>query len=184
MARFKLEIFKQLGNERWENRYFLETLSFTTAADLLPDVIAAERAFHSDQVLFTYARVSTVVEGDDLFQNTTINQTGLVPGSTTGGLLPLWNVAKLYLNKDLSRPDYKLYRGVIGEANSESGLLGSDLRTAIRTNMSPLVTGDPQIIFPESGPGYVSLTVDTFIRQRDLHRRKRRTGSAPLVTPE
>lgn len=184
MARFKVEIFKRLSNERWENRYHIETLSFTTAADIVPDIIEAERTFHSDQVLFEYARVSTIAEGDDLFQNTTINQFGIVPGSTTGGLLPLWNVAKVYFNKDLQRPDFKLYRGVIGELNSDSGQLGSDLRTLIRTSLNPLVTGDPQIVFPVSGAGYVSITVDNFIRQRDLHRRRRRTQTGQLVTPE
>lgn len=183
MARFKVEIFKRLSNERWENRYHIETLSFTTAADILPDIIAAERAFHSDQVLFEYARVSTVAEGDDLFQNTTINQNGLSAASNTGGLLPLWNVAKVYFNKDLQRPDFKLYRGVLGETNTQDGLLTTDARNLIRSSLAPLVTGDPQILFPVTGSGYVSLTVDTFIRQRDLHRRKRRTGSGSLNTP-
>lgn len=184
MARFRIEIFKRLNNERWENVYHIETVSFTTVPEPLTDIINAEEAFHSDQVLFEYARVSTAAEGDNLFQNYPINQYGLVPGSTTGGLLPLWNVAKVYLQKDLRRPDFKLYRGVVGEANTESGLLATGLRTSIANAIGALVTANPQVIFPEDPTGvYNGVSVDAFIRQRDLHRRRRRTQSPGLSTP-
>lgn len=183
MARYRVEIFKKLGTETWENRYHVETVSFTTAEVLATSIAESEQAFHSEQVFFTYARVSTVVEGDNLFLNIPLNYSGGVPGSTTSGLLPLWNVAKVYFTKDLARPDFKLYRGCLGEGNSESGQLSSNIITALTTNLTPLVTGEEPILFPVSGPAYTGLSVDLFIRQRDVHRRKRRGSTGGLVTP-
>ena len=181
MARFRVEIFKRLGGEGWENRYHIETVSFTTAPANVQDIVDSERAIHSESVLFEYARVSTLVEGDDLFLNIPLNVGGLVPGSTTGGLLPLWNVIKLYFHKDLQRPDYKLFRGCLGEANSESGTVSSGFQSTVINAFSPLITSDPKVIWPEEGTGYVDLSIDPLIRPRDLHRRKRQVSSPPLA---
>lgn len=183
MARFKLEIFKRIGTETWLNRYWLETLSFTTATEVAEDVIIAEANIHSEQVAFTMARISTQVEGDNAFQNLPLSINGNVPGSTTGPLLPLWNVVKCYFTKDLARPDYKYYRGVLGEDNSESGSIAPATATAVDTALSAVATGDPQLIFPFSGAGYTNVTVDPLIRMRQLHRRRRRTTGGDLVTP-
>lgn len=181
MARFKLEIFKRIGSERWENRYWLETLSFTTATEVAEDVIIAEANFHSTQVAFEYARISTQVEGDDLFVNLPLSISGNVAASTTGGLLPLWNVVKVYLGKDLQRPDYKLYRGCIGETNSEAGSIAAGTRNDIKAQLDVIALGDPALIWPASGLAYASVTVDPLIRQRQLHRRKRRVASEGLA---
>lgn len=183
MARFKLEIFKRLGGETWANRYWLETLSFTTAAELVEDVVIAEANFHSDQVSFYAARVSSQVEGDGLFQNFPLAINGNVPATTTAGLLPLWNVVKVYLSKDLSRPDYKLYRGVIGEANTEGGQVAVATRNLITTQLTAIALGDPKIIWPFDGVGFTAVTVDPLVRERQLHRRRRRAATTPLVTP-
>lgn len=182
MARFRVEIFKRLNNETWENRWYIETVSFTTAPPLVDQIVAAERNIHSDQVTFTYARVSTIVEGDDLFLNLPINLQGQLAASTTGGLLPLWNVAKVYFAKDLQRPDYKLFRGVLGEGNTESGQVTASMVTTITNSFTPLVLLDPQIVFPESGT-YTNVNTDNLIRQRDVHRRRRRSATSGLVTP-
>lgn len=183
MARFRVEIFKTLGGEGWENRYHIETVSFTTAVDLANQIAVAEQAFHSEQVSFPYLRISTVVEGDNLFLTVPLNSQGLVPGSSTGGLLPLWNVVKAYFAKDLARPDFKLYRGVLGEANSENGLVAGTLVTNIESIMFPLVVNDVPVVFPISGPSYAGFSVDPYIRHRDLHRRRVRRAAGNLVTP-
>ena len=183
MARFKLEIFKRIGTEEWGNRYWLETVSFTTAVPVAEDIIIAEANIHSTQVNFVRARIGTAVEGDDLFLNLPLSITGNVAGSTTGNLLPLWNVLKVYFNKDLLRPDYKLYRGCLGEANTESGTVDATFRTSVLAQMEAIATGDPQLVFPASGSGYVSVTVDPLIRERQLHRRRRRQASSGLAIP-
>lgn len=183
MARFKVEIFKRLGNENWGNRYFVETISFTTARPLAEQIWLAEASFHSDQVFFYNARISTVIENDNLFVSIPLAFNGLLSGAATGGLLPLWNVCKAYLGKDLQRPDYKLYRGVLGENNSENGTVAAATRDIIRTALETLAVDDPQVIFPESGPAYVEVDVDLFIRQRDLHRRRRTNSAGTLQTP-
>lgn len=182
MALFKLEIFKRLGAADWLNRYWLSTLSFTTAQEVAEDIIIAEANFHSDQVSFYQARISSQAEGDNLFQNLPLSITGNVPATTTAGLLPLWNVVKVYFTKDLSRPDYKLYRGVIGEANSDSGTVAVATRNLIDAQLTALATGAEPKIFAFDGGIFTDVTVDPLIRQRQLHRRKARVPQTGLVT--
>lgn len=183
MARFRVEIFKRLGQENWENRYYIETLSFTTAEPLAAEIWAAEQVFHSEQVFFYNARISTVVEGDNQFISIPLAFNGNLSAAGTGGLLPLWNVLKVYLGKDLSRPDFKLYRGCLGEANTESGTVVASMRDLVEGAIEGLVDTDPVVIYPVSGAAYQSVTVDGFIRQRDLHRRRRKNSAGPLQSP-
>ena len=183
MAIFKVELFKRLGTEEWTNRYWTFSTTLAAAIPEINPIINAERSFHSDQVVFTYARVATAEEGDDEFANVPINLPGLVPGSTTGGLLPLWNVAKLYWSKGYSRPDYKLYRGCLGELNTDSGSLGASTQTAIDTAWDSVIALTPARLVSADGIAYASASVDPLIRERQLHRQRRRTSSGGLVTP-
>lgn len=184
MPRFNVEIFKRLGNESWSNRYSLFGSSLAAVLPSAGGFFTAEQSFHSEQVAFTNIRVSTATVGDTEFSNVPLNQNGLVPGSTTGGLLPLWNVVKMYANYGYNRPYYKLYRGVLGEANSESGLVASGTQTLIEDAFDTILAFDPALWVTETDVGILTVDVDQFIRHRQLHRTRRRQTTGGLVTPE
>lgn len=181
MAIYRVEVFKQLGKETWENEYPVSAASLSDAAAFSTDIANAERAFHSDQVLFTYTRTSTYTQGDNSFINTPVNAAGLLSGAGTGGLLPLWNVVRALFAKEASRPDFKLYRGVLGENNSESGSVVPATIALVNTAIDPLLSPTlSEFITSRNGTGITFMTVDPLIRQRDLHRRRRRSSVGPL----
>ncbi len=183
MPVFKLEIFKRLGTEEWVNRYWMFSTTLAAAIPESNPFVTAERSFHSDQVTFTYRRISDIGGPGGEFINEPLNQSGLVPGSTTAGLLPLWNVVKLYFNKGYNRPDYKLYRAVLGEANTEAGTVASATRTAIEDAFDGLLALPTPRMVTLGGIAIASVSCDTLVRERQLHRRRRRFASPPLVTP-
>jgi hypothetical protein len=185
MPLYKFESFKQIGTESWENTYNGNCESDAVAQVFATMIAAAEILMHSDQVFFTYVRVTPLPVVVNNYMTVIIAENGNEPAGNTGQLYPLFNVARCNLQKLSGRPDYKLYRGVIGENNSGDGVLGSTLQTLIESNLDALITivgTDPYLVDGEGDP-FSSVQCDQFIRQRDLHRRKRRNPSGGLVIP-
>lgn len=184
MPQFTVEIFKRLGGETWSNRYLMTWASMAGALPASGEFLDAERAFHSDQVTFTSIRLSTAVPGDNEFAVVPVNLPGLVPGTTTGGLLPLWNVAKMYANRGYARPYYKLYRGVLGEANTDNGLVSTGTQDTIEAAFAEILGAETPYWVTTEDVGINSVNADPFIRHRQLHRGRRRQQTSSLVTPE
>lgn len=183
MPIYKLETFKRLGTEEWLNRYWISATSLAAAIPQSNPIVNAERAFHSESVTFTYRRISDIGAPGGEFANDPLNLPGLVPGSTTAGLLPLWNVLKLYFNKGYSRPDYKLYRGCLGEANTEGGTVNSTFLATVVDTWDDIIAAATPYLVTLGGNPVLSVTGDSLIRERQLHRRKRRVTTGGFISP-
>jgi hypothetical protein len=182
---YRLEVFKRLGSETWENTYRLDADSDAEAITFCENLADAERTFHSDQVFFTYCRLSVLPPVPNTFFIIEVNAFGIEPGGNTGQLLPLWNVVKAFYQPPSGRPDFKLYRGCLGEANSGDGLVASGLRGLIEGAMDDFISivDTPAFLTDGDDQPFNDVQCDVFIRERQLHRRKRRTGTSTLSIP-
>lgn len=185
MPIYTTQVFKSIGAETWQNGYRFSATNNAEALIGVEALATAEAGFHSDQVQYQYARVSDVAAGPGTFMTIPFSFTGVQPPGNTGELLPLFNVARLDMSTGFGRPDYKLYRGCLGEGNSGNGLIGTTLRTQITNAIDAflsIVLTDFWLVDGADDP-FNNLDVDQFIRQRDLHRRKRRAPSGTLQIP-
>jgi len=175
-ATHKIEVFKSFSGENWGNVYLVDNitnlLSLTPIANY---IVAAERAFHADTVLFEYARISTVEPNDNQYTTVPIGLAGerLVPD-----LVPLFVTLRVdILVNGGGRPSRKYYRGVLGEGDItattvDAGILG-DAVTALlgamdSTELDGAALADPQ------GQKWVTPTGYPKPQMRQLHRRRRK----------
>lgn len=174
MPRWTVEVFKEYQGENWENRYYTRELEGESIFSIAQDIVTAERGFHGVVVNFTYVRVSTLVEGDNLFQNIPVNLPGLNQDVVDANIWPLFNVIRVDFGKLLSRPDFKLYRGCLSDSEVTDGEILPTFRAGITTSLDTIASGPDSAIVSVAGTPYLDVVVRVKPYQRDLHRRKRR----------
>lgn len=176
MPVYRAEIFKSFEAETWENVYHIFAGSLLVAASFAEEVLDVERTFHSDQVIFESIRTSDLVPNNNQFVSRQSGTFGSVPGSTTGPLYPLFNCWKVNFNQPVGRNSYKLYRGVIGEANASGSDISATYLTVTAVNLLDTLTATtlPEYLVDYTGAAFIGVTGEIPIVQRDLHRRKRR----------
>lgn len=179
MAIYIIQLFKQLGNEKWSNRYLIESAVLQDAVNAVGSISARERNFHATNVQFTHARVSTLAQGDEIFQTVPLNVAGVM--TVDGGQLPLWNCVRVDINVGAGRPSRKFYRCPIDEGRTENGAVSGTFRTAIEADINALIddvqTLDSSSLVDPDGQAWVDGTVHNLLVNRKLHRRRRKVSS-------
>lgn len=181
MALYRIEIFKSIGEEKWENVYLVDAGSLEAAVAAGAIIYPVEEDFHSTSVLFDYMRVSTVAEGDDIYTTVPLNTNGA--RGTAGDLLPLFNTLRADIQvAGGGRPSRKYYRGVIGESDQSAGIVASGIRTQVVTDLQSAIDdlsalGTP-LVDPDSQE-WVTPTAALRVQMRQLRRGARRTPPSP-----
>lgn len=172
-----VQIFKQLGNEKWSNRYIVDSPSLVEASQAAVTISLRERNFHATNVQFTHARVSTVAPNDELFTTVPFNAVGAM--TIDGGQLPLWNCVRVDISVGGGRPSRKFYRCPIDEGRTENGAVSGTFASAITADINALIseiqTLDSSTLADPDGQDWVDATVHGLLVNRKLHRRRRRT---------
>lgn len=170
---------KTYDGHEFGNRYLVRASNITNAYTAIAPIIEAEKVFHSPGVTFLYARVSDLIEDNDVYYT--------VPQSGTGSLGDLTQAlpSLLALRVDLTvltggRPSRKFYHPCLNESYQDQGLWGgtyivtventlSDLISDLQSNTTPLVDPDDQVI---GGP-----VAKQLITHRQWSKRSKRTTS-------
>lgn len=185
MSRHIIQIFKQLGNEKWSNRYLVEATLLSDAVNAAQTITLRERNFHATNVQFTLARVSTELPGDEIFQTVPLNTVGAM--TIDGGQLPLWNVVRVDITVGSGRPSRKFYRCPIDEGRTENGIVSGTFVSAITADINALIgevnTLDSVTLVDPDGQAWVDATVHGLLVNRKLHRRRRKLqNTGGLIT--
>lgn len=132
MPLFRADIQKHISSEYWTNRYFVQAADLGAAIAAALDIVAAERAIHSELVLFDKLRVDDNTEDTDVYSSQTLAGTGVVFSATMGSLLPLFCIVRVDFNVINGRPSRKYLRGCLGEAETEGGLLMTSVQGRVQ----------------------------------------------------
>jgi hypothetical protein len=176
MARWQVDIEKELFGEYWTNRYIVEGATMG-AADLIgADITAIERTIHGSEITFTKRRTSDGVPGTDTYMVVPLNVNG-TRTNATGEALPLFNVFRVDFQATAGRPSRKYIRGPVFEGDQAGGDLLAGTMTFINTNYAaPLaaLTGYVDVDGQELLSGAV---------QRKVGMRQLRRGSKRRLLP-
>lgn len=182
MPQFIIQVFKThpLEVRPWSNRYIVEATSLAEASAQADTIAQAERVFHNQSTLFTYARTSSVTEGDSLYTTTPLNLGGLRADPTDN--LPLWNVVRVDVTVLLGgRPSRKYYRLPLGENDVNNYIIIAGTQNLIGDAVNSLITtmiaASTPIVDPD-GQDWFSATVVPRVAMRQLHRKRRRRPAA------
>jgi hypothetical protein len=182
MAAFLVQVFKThpLENRPWSNVYRINAADLTAAVDGAVIIIPAEQAFHNAATQFTYARISSAVEGDDVYTTFPINEGG--DRTDPADNLPLWNTVRVLINVfGGGRPSQKFYRLPLGEGDVNNYVIQSGVITLIQSTLTTLIddmdnNGTP--LQDPDGQNWGAVTVQERVQMRQLHRKRRRSTPA------
>jgi hypothetical protein len=114
MAIFIMQAFKEhpfKPGRSMSNSYHVNCADMTVALTGVSSLVAYERLIHDGNFLVTYVRVSTAVEGDDVFSTVPVNLAGT--RSASGDTMPLFNTIRLDVPTfEGGRPSRWHYRGL------------------------------------------------------------------------
>lgn len=181
MPAFRVQVFYQRGaNEKWTNVYhvFSATMAGAITAinsgmtahllDLLDPSCTLVKYLVSDPSSLAYTEVPVGVTG------------AMGAGNV---LIPLFNSVKVrWPTAAAGRPDYKFYKGFIGENNQSSGNVESAAMTAIFTELSGMladVAAAGAALCSEAGDAWGVPVVQQAIQMRQMHRKRRRPPVVP-----
>lgn len=180
MAQYRLQVFKRIITQEheWTNVYHIEAPTVPDGQLLANAVAAAEIGQHRSNVFFTYYRMSR--EGSPgVFVDVRLDQQGAY--GEANDQLPLWNVMRVSFNVALGRPSFKFYRLPCQENEQTNGVWSSGRTDDVVQALTPLLTGTaPAFLVDESGNQFESVTADLLVRERQLHRRRRRTANGGI----
>lgn len=174
MPIYRVQSFKQIGTGRpWTNVWHVLADDFATVQAAVEGTLCpAETHILSDTVTIVRALISDPATHE--FLSLAIGSAGLAAGV---GLLPLFNTIRIILAVDaLGRPDSKYWRGLVGEANSENGLISSATQTnvdAVITGLIGDMAGVGASLVDDAGNFVTVASVQQAIQERQLHRRRR-----------
>lgn len=177
MAIWRITIGKSLvsAGRNWVNRYLAEVADGSAAQTVANAIVAAERQFHHESVLFTNARVDDNIPNTDIYDTFAINQFGTL--SSTAELMPLFVVLRVAFNTEGSgRPSMKYYRGCLLENNVNGMTVASAEITAVQGILNPLITAQPLV--DVDGQAWVNAEPSPVTGMRQLRR-----GSKKKITP-
>lgn len=122
MAIYIVDVSKLLQGtlQSWGNRYLINAGDLTEAASAAPIIVAAERAFHSESVEFTQARVATLAANDGLYL--TLPQAGNGSRPVDGNVAPIQCCVRVdFQVSGFGRPSRKFYHTGCGTNEIDPG---------------------------------------------------------------
>lgn len=137
---FNIDIEKLHQGEYWTNRYQVSTAAIGDARTLAQDFVAAERAVHTNVVLFTKVRTSDNNPATDSYFSDPINLYG--EADVVGDLLPHFNRVRVdFQTADGGRPCRKYLLLPIQEFGQVNGEVTSQLRSFVQNSyVIPILT--------------------------------------------
>jgi len=180
MATFRTQLFKVMGSERpWTNVYHIDATDLSEASTSAGNFIASfeQSILNSSASIFKITTSSLV---DDTFVTDNVSLPG---GSATSSLLPLYNTMKININVEgFGRADYKFYRGILDESNTEDFLIdptfasgASDLMDGLIADM--IAAGTPLV--DSDGNAWTVSATQSAIQMRQRHRRRKKAVAPP-----
>jgi hypothetical protein len=176
--RCTVEKYHPTMGEYWTNVYILDASSMAEAETSAAAITAAERVFHTQNVLFTKWRVDDGIEDTDVYKTKPLNVYG--QRSQGSDLLALFNVLRVdFETAGGGTPSRKYYRGVLQESDCAGNrITDGSLLTLAQNAFSTSVTGD--LVDPD-GQIFESVTASPMVGMRQLRRgsKKKNTQSTP-----
>jgi len=185
MAVFKIDVEKRNGSGGipfWTNVYHIEAPNVFDAGTSAQFVIDAEKEFHSQDVYFTKALVSTVEPDDNVFVTLPINASGV--RTRNGDGMPIFLAMRVDLSANVGRGGRKFYHLQAGEADQAGGEWGvglvADVVSALDDMLVALNGASTPLVSPSGLTTYFNLTAYLAITQHQFTRASRRnTGILP-----
>lgn len=178
MPRFIADVEKELGGERWTNRYMLDAATLTEAHGICQTIAATERNIHSTEVNFKTARTRDDNPGSDVYAVTTLTGAGARTAGTSR--LPLFNVARVDFMVEAGRPSRKYLRLPFYEGDVENGMLETSLSIFIANEYAIPLVGLAGFVDVD-GQAIIGQSVITSVAMRQLRRGSKRKLE-PILT--
>lgn len=177
MPLFSVDVQKFGAGEYWTNRYIIDVADLDAGIAVGEDIADLERVPLLASFVIEKYRVSSVVEGDDVYAIVPYEQAGLA--FSDGFPLPLFNVVRVDFAVGFGRPSRKYLRGCL----SEGSIAGMNIETAVRgniqTNYATPLAALPAYVDVDGQP-ITSATVFSAIHMRQLRRGSRRR-TTPII---
>lgn len=172
--------YRRAVTEKWSNVWHVE------AADLS----VAESAFVTAGVpdllplLHNSCQIASFLVSDPLTSEFITHPVGANGTSgATGEMLPLFNSVRAFFNDgSFGRPDNKFIKGLLTEADQANGIVDPTTRSTVVTRLSTLITdmsAASAALVSVQGDPYASVSVQTEVQMRQMHRKRRRVTPAP-----
>lgn len=177
MTLMRLQVFYARGEgSKWSNVYHsnADTLAALTA-NFVSDMQTPLLSALDPSCRLTKILASSTI--DDTFSEVSIEEVGTHFGA--GSLLPLWNCVKVFFSTaGLGRPDYKFYKGFVGEDNTATDVIDSgqlsDLVADLQTMIDDMSSDGTPLVSNE-GDIWLAATGQPGVQMRQMHRRRKRT---------
>jgi hypothetical protein len=178
MAQFLIQLKYQRGtSEKWSNVWRVEAADLITASGAASAVLAPALADLLDPSCQIVEALTRTPGTPGAFITQALALTGTLSG--VGSLLPLFNCMKVVFPLLTGgRPDLKYLKGIVGEADSDAGLLSSGIissaTTALENMISSMATAGAQLV-DNSGENYSVVTIQQAIQMRQMHRKRKKS---------
>lgn len=182
----RVEVFKEFGGRTWENVYLVGPDSFgedTLDPEVATVIANSERVFHAAVVQFTYARVSTLVQGDNNYITVPLGFAGQRSVDGAGAMLPLFNTLRVDIQSTAGRPSRKFFRGVLTELDitytsvNENAL--AEAQAGVNAIITELATDTSYRLRDPQGQALVAAIAYPRVQMRQLNRGRRRAAATP-----
>jgi len=179
LPHFVVNITKQLGEEKWDNVYYLAADNLSDAVTKTDAIVDIERAVNKTTVHFIHTLTSEREQPFRNYSSRAIDALGLVT-ATSGELpLPLWNTVRCEFQPTNSgKPDVKQLRlPIYTDEIVDIQHITTVLRSAVNGNYAaPLVALGG--IEDDAGNAWVSYFVRAEVFDRQLTKRRRKKVTA------
>lgn|SRR5215208_6336210 len=180
MPVFRVQVFYKHGlADKWTNVYHVDAAGIVDAgagfqaaceAPLLAciaTVCSIEKFLVSDPASAAYVEIPVNLAGTN---------------GDTGSLIPFFNSIKVrFTTAAPGRPDYKFYKGFLGENVQDNGVVSTPTQTAFYDNLSGMLTDsalEGATLCSEAGDTWNGVIVQPAIQMRQMHRKRRRRSVA------
>lgn len=180
---YRITIEKEFQGEFWTNVYHTGAATLADALTAGNDIVAAERAVHLNNILFTKMRADDNVKNTDNYQTVALNVFGLAPANTSeSAMLPLFNVVRVEFSVAGARPSRKYLRGCLVELHGGVRNLEASFVEFIRTSYAVPLESTVNYV-DESGNIIVGASVHPRIGMRQLRRGGKKNSTQSSPTP-
>jgi hypothetical protein len=181
MPRFIIDIQKQhhTTKQTWGNRYIVECAAITNASDAASDLQTFEEEIHFNNIDFISRRISTQVEGDDVF--IVVGPSGTGAQTLDGNEMPLFCTLDVVLNAFAGgRHGYKFYHTGFGTGTYDNDFTYDDgylgiVTTAWTALFSALGDDDVTLVSPDGSKTYTSMTPVAEVKSHQFTKASKRS---------
>lgn len=181
MPVFAVDIEKLLGDERWTNRYLLESETLAAANQVGLTIVEREKDIHYNTVQIVALRTRDTDPSTSVFITTPLQQVGS-RGLNNSQVLPLFNCARVDFPAGQGRPSRKYYRGCLTELDINGGNIDFSSVGTVFDTMLGFMAVLP-LVDPQGAPLQEGVLMPR-VQMRQLRRgSKRKTVSIISPTP-